>query len=60
VGKGCRSSLRSQRACDCASIADKLPEPDKQKMLEIAEAWLKLADEVAKGTIKTGYELPKQ
>jgi hypothetical protein len=49
-----------QRARDCAAIADKLPEPEKQKMMEIADAWLELADEIAKGAIKNGHELPKQ
>jgi hypothetical protein len=42
-----------QRARDCAAIADKLPEPEKQKMMEIADAWLALADEVAREPMKT-------
>ena len=37
-----------QRARECAEIADRVSPTDKKKLLEIADAWLKLADDAAK------------
>jgi hypothetical protein len=37
-----------QRARDCAALADKMTGEDKKKLLGIADAWLKLADQRAK------------
>jgi hypothetical protein len=37
-----------ERARECARLADKMSEPDKAKLMEVADAWLKLADETAK------------
>ena len=36
------------RARECADIADRIEGEDKRKLLEIADAWLKLADSAAK------------
>ncbi len=36
-----------ERARECAAIADTLTGDEQKKMLEVAEAWLKLADEAA-------------
>jgi hypothetical protein len=47
------------RARECADLADKLAGEDKTKMLEIAEAWLRLADEAAKTALTIGNELSK-
>ena len=37
-----------QRARECAALADKMLGEDKVKLMEIAEAWLKLAEDAAK------------
>ena len=37
-----------QRARECADIAERLTGKDKEKLLEIAEAWLRIADDAAK------------
>ena len=37
-----------QLARDCAEIADRLGPQDKKKLLAVADAWLKLADDAAK------------
>jgi len=49
-----------ERARECAALADKMTGDDKAKMLEIAEAWLRLADEAAKTTLKIESELPRK
>jgi hypothetical protein len=36
------------RARECAALAESMTGDEKIKMLSVAEAWLKLADEVAK------------
>jgi hypothetical protein len=36
-----------QRARECAALADKMNAKDKAALLEIAEAWLKLASDAA-------------
>jgi hypothetical protein len=36
-----------QRARECAALADKMNPKDKAALLEIAEAWLKLASDAA-------------
>jgi hypothetical protein len=36
-----------QRARECAALADRVNPKDKAALLEIAEAWLKLASEAA-------------
>ena len=42
------------------SLAEQLDGDDKNKMIEIAEAWLKLADEAAKTALKIDNELPRK
>jgi hypothetical protein len=37
-----------ERARECAAMAETSEPEEKKKLLEIAEAWLKLADEAAK------------
>ncbi len=37
-----------ERARECAALAETLEGDEKIKMLAVAEAWLKVADEVAK------------
>jgi hypothetical protein len=49
-----------ERARDCAALAEQLDGDDKNKMIEIAEAWLKLADEAAKTALKIDNELPRK
>jgi hypothetical protein len=49
-----------ERARECAALADKMTGDDKAKMLEIAEAWLRLADEAAKTALKIESELPRK
>ena len=44
------------RARDCAALADKMTGADKAKLLEVAGAWLKLADDAAK---KAGLPPPQ-
>jgi hypothetical protein len=41
-----------ERARECAALADKMNPADKAALLEIAEAWLKLADAAAKAESK--------
>ena len=36
-----------QRAKDCVELAQNMREPERQQLLSIAEAWLRLADETA-------------
>jgi hypothetical protein len=36
-----------QRARECADLADKMKGEDKKRLLSIAAAWLKLADDAA-------------
>jgi hypothetical protein len=43
-----------ERARECAAIADKKTGDEKKRMLEIADAWLKLAGEAADEAIKSG------
>ena len=47
-----------QRARECAAMADKMTGADKAKMMEIAEAWLKVADEAAKMSVQSSPESP--
>jgi hypothetical protein len=37
-----------EHARECAALADRANEADKKKLLDIADAWLKLADDAAK------------
>jgi hypothetical protein len=39
-----------QRARECAALADRMNPKDKAALLEIAEAWLKLASDAAAKT----------
>ncbi len=48
------------RARECAAVADKLDGDDKVHLLRIADDWLKLADEVAKGTLHIESELSRK
>jgi len=41
-----------ERARECAALADRANEADKKKLLAIADAWLKLADDTAKEASK--------
>ena len=43
-----RVALYLERARACSDLADQAPANDKKAILEIAEAWLKLADAAAK------------
>ena len=36
-----------QRARDCVELAQNMREPERQQLLAIAQAWLRLADETA-------------
>jgi hypothetical protein len=40
------------RARECAALAESMTGDEKIKMLSVAEAWLKVADEVAKEATK--------
>ena len=42
------------RARECAALADKMNSKDKAALLEIAEAWLKLASDAADKATGTG------
>jgi hypothetical protein len=42
-----------EHARECAALADRASEADKKKLLDIADAWLKLADEAAKVAAKS-------
>jgi len=43
-----------ERARECAALADKMSPKDKKALLEIADAWLKLAtDAAAKAALAT-------
>jgi hypothetical protein len=42
-----------EHARECAELAERMPLKDKKKILEIADAWLKLADEAAKEAAQT-------
>ena len=48
-----RVALYLERARECSELADQAPANDKKAILEIAEAWLKLADAAAKEKRKT-------
>jgi hypothetical protein len=41
-----------ERARECAALAENMTDDDKIKMLAVAEAWLKVADEIAKETTR--------
>jgi len=41
-----------ERAHECAALADNMTDDEKTKMLAVAEAWPKVADEVAKEATK--------
>ena len=41
-----------ERARECAAMAERMTPEEKKKLLELAEAWLKLADEAAKEAVK--------
>ena len=44
---------------ECAARAEKMRGPDKDRMLDIAKAWLALADERAKKLQASGSQSPK-
>jgi hypothetical protein len=41
-----------ERARECAAMAETMGLEEKKKLLELAEAWLKLADDAAKTAVK--------
>jgi hypothetical protein len=43
-----------ERARECADLAEKLKDEDKQRLMAVADAWLKLADEAAKQAMQIG------
>ena len=47
-----RVALYLERARQCSELADPAPAKDKNAILEIANAWLKLADAAAKDKAK--------
>ena len=47
-----RVALYLERARQCSQLADQAPAKDKDAILEIANAWLKLADAAAKEKAK--------
>jgi hypothetical protein len=47
------------RARECADIAERIDGVDKRKLLEIADAWLKLADNAAKAVAAQAPLAPK-
>jgi hypothetical protein len=47
-----------ERARECAAMAEKMAPEDKKKLLEIAHAWLDLADDVAKKARKSDGVTP--
>ena len=49
-----------QRARDCAALAEKMSGADKKKLLDIAEAWLRLADRRAKELEAGGARKPDE
>jgi len=49
-----------ERARECATLADQMDGDDKAKMLDVAEAWLQLADEAAKTALHIDTELPRK
>ena len=52
-----------ERARECAALADKAKERHKRKILAIADAWLKLADDAAleaKQESKANGKLPRR
>jgi hypothetical protein len=49
-----RVALYLERARQCSELADQAPVKDKDAILEIANAWLKLADAAAKDKAKQG------
>jgi hypothetical protein len=56
----CRKPFPTIWKCarECAALAEKLPEKDKSKLLEIAQEWLNLADARAK-QLQTNGTMPK-
>jgi hypothetical protein len=47
-----------ERARECANLADRMSGEDKKKLLEIADAWIKMATvEAAKATAKPAAQL---
>ena len=49
-----------ERARECAALADAMKDDDeKTKMLAVADAWLKFADDAAKIALNIGNELLK-
>jgi hypothetical protein len=48
------------RARECADLADKLGGDDKQKLMDMADAWLKLADDVARSALAIDHQLPRE
>ena len=53
-----RVAMYLERARECSDLADKAPANDKKAILEIAEAWLKLADAAAKEKEKQNASPP--
>ena len=53
-----RVALYLERARACSELADQGPANDKKAILEIAEAWLKLADAAAKEKEKQNASPP--
>jgi hypothetical protein len=45
-----------ERARECAALAENMTGDEKTQMLAVAEAWLKVADEVAKEADKNNHK----
>ena len=49
-----------ERARECAAMAEAMGPEEKKKLLDIAEAWLKLADDAAKDAVKQNGRPPRE
>ena len=48
-----------ERARECAAMAETMGPEEKKKLLDVAEAWLKLADDAAKQAAKQNAKPPR-